>query len=855
LDISSINFQNIANSDITINKIFIEYYVPLCVLLPKSQENQINQQNLQNFINLYHIAPYFSKDLILNNNNYIYKKFNNYNYNYNNNNPNKNFILTQNSKNQNNNRCKNPNLNNIDNFQNFSNNQFYQNSFKENINRKDNKYNQKFINSRKNDFQKRYDYQFQDMNSINEVNCNFINDFKKNYQNNIIKHINTLNKDKYFLNLNKAYADIHYKSMDFKNFENLKIQNSDEINSSQTNTNSKHNQIPTENTDYQSFIQNQENKKKNYFKINKKFNKYDISDPDHIKIDKIRDFIPKNFVHKITQDSNKNENSNKINTNQFNQDNYSINSSLLSLGTSTSIISNKNSINLEEEDDNLLNLKNNSNMNNNTKEQGFNQKYNQFSIYSNQENFKISEKSEKIFSNKSANNENYNFSVMDNCKNLSNNLNLNDNIMFSNDKFDFNKIKNFNFPVIFSPTSCNININLNPQIYGNILFGENLYSKKLNNISPQFIEGEILNLNHQNWMLNKNISLKDQDDQPLNQNINLNKNRINNKNNLSFNNFYRNFKPNNPLLNKLENCNENKKSLNSNYMPLIKNDTSNNKNNLQKEALFDNNRNEESTEELGFLIKTTNIFNFCNWFSFMTNTTPLIKKNEEITLKNFFNSFKRYSIFGVDCTFKFNNKYLRKTYYPSFSSINIELNKSNINDNLNNTSNLNSTLDGSFFSHLSECENLTKTKNSVFYFEDLALHLRPMFCERANNFLKSNELENITLGEIAENSWFSILWTPEKNKYNNFHESFANFLIFYKIRPYNFNNKISYISVIGIFSGDIDDEIFWFSNQANIQYFNNNRNLQMIKEDFYKNRIEYLKLMVKNIIYDIYIKI
>ena len=229
--------------------------------------------------------------------------------------------------------------------------------------------------------------------------------------------------------------------------------------------------------------------------------------------------------------------------------------------------------------------------------------------------------------------------------------------------------------------------------------------------------------------------------------------------------------------------------------------------------------------------------NFCNWFSFMSITTPIILKNEEILLKNYLNFFEKPSILGVDCLFIYNNSYIRKTFFPSLSSINIELNL--VKENFNNTSNLNSTLDGSFFSSLSEGENLNKANNVIFFNEDSPLHMRPLFSQKTDEFIKSNNLENINLMELGENSWFSIFWTPEKNKNNCSQEINTSFLIYYKFRPSSFNNTIGYLPVIGIFSSKFNDEVFWFSNQSNKQ-----NNLFKIKEDYYNNRIAFLQLMV-----------
>jgi hypothetical protein len=71
-----------------------------------------------------------------------------------------------------------------------------------------------------------------------------------------------------------------------------------------------------------------------------------------------------------------------------------------------------------------------------------------------------------------------------------------------------------------------------------------------------------------------------------------------------------------------------------------------------------------------------NNYNFCNWFSFMTYTTPLIYDSKDLTLSRFFNSYDDFSTFGLDTVFKMNGQFIQSNYTPTLASLFIELESS-----------------------------------------------------------------------------------------------------------------------------------------------------------------------------------
>jgi len=265
----------------------------------------------------------------------------------------------------------------------------------------------------------------------------------------------------------------------------------------------------------------------------------------------------------------------------------------------------------------------------------------------------------------------------------------------------------------------------------------------------------------------------------------------------------------------------------------------------------------------------------------MTISTPVIIESEDVPLVNILQAFEKSSLFGLDCLFKINQSYVKNSYYPTLSSIYIEnLNANKNNPNLStslisnvggcgNLMNDNSTLDGSFFSNASAQEdnpinfnlNLTtsstirgdrdlhsfqRAKNVINVHEDKPLHHKPCISVKLEEIAKSNQdFEDLTLGDVSEDSWFSILWTPSKSSFSGYKNSInysnnISFLVFYKFRNKVITNSAHFMQVIGLITNKIDDEVFWFSNQAV------NCKMNTYKEDFFNNKYNF-QTFVENV--------
>ena len=195
--------------------------------------------------------------------------------------------------------------------------------------------------------------------------------------------------------------------------------------------------------------------------------------------------------------------------------------------------------------------------------------------------------------------------------------------------------------------------------------------------------------------------------------------------------------------------------------------------------------------------------NFCNFHSFMTYTTPFIYESEELKIKTILDSFINPSLFGINCLFKLDNlKFTNIRYFPTLNSLYI-----NILHNSSSNSNNNSTLDGSFLSKSSEDkENKNnRIQNNIFFKEPIKeIYNMPNFIEQYKKIQKNfPEIEELELGEINNDSYFSLIWTPIKTFQNkNFdciefdNMNNISFEIFYKFKSGVLDGH--YLTVSGI---------------------------------------------------------
>ena len=271
---------------------------------------------------------------------------------------------------------------------------------------------------------------------------------------------------------------------------------------------------------------------------------------------------------------------------------------------------------------------------------------------------------------------------------------------------------------------------------------------------------------------------------------------------------------------------------------------------LPKKNILNNNNNNDNNKllYLNNLYLSSIPFNFCNFHCFLSNTTPIIFETDDLKIKNIFNIFKKYSLYGINCLYKIENiKFMNITYFPILNNVYINVNYNNIN-NINNNNNINnfysnnnSTLDGSFNSNSKEDKSFYNNNNKKIYFHEFNSEIFKLksFNEQLLNLLKIYpEIEDLELNDINNDSYFSILWTPviiDQNKYNEKIGN-INFEVFYTFKSNYSKNSAHHMNIIGIkeknfFGNEIDNEneipyfnSFWFLNQNNLISFNNNIN-------------------------------
>jgi hypothetical protein len=154
---------------------------------------------------------------------------------------------------------------------------------------------------------------------------------------------------------------------------------------------------------------------------------------------------------------------------------------------------------------------------------------------------------------------------------------------------------------------------------------------------------------------------------------------------------------------------------------------------------------------------------------------------------------------------KFNNN----NYTPSLAGLYIELQYKELiysND---------STIDS-----ISDENKIYTGRNFIRFQADRNINNYPVITVKVEKIFKLYKLDDIKLSEISSNSWYSVLWLP--NRQNS-----PAFIVYYKFRGNDFTNTFKYLTVIGCQCNRSEDEVFWFSNHTNTPNF---------YEDFYLNK-------------------
>jgi len=231
----------------------------------------------------------------------------------------------------------------------------------------------------------------------------------------------------------------------------------------------------------------------------------------------------------------------------------------------------------------------------------------------------------------------------------------------------------------------------------------------------------------------------------------------------------------------------------------------------------DNNKKEEKNSMINILENFEQLFPeyFCNIDRFLNCVTPLISENDDIKIIKIFEIFIKPSLYGIPILFKNNKNLTQITFFPI-------LNKIYIIPNLNNSSN----------TTLTNSNNL----NSILTFIDddnIEYYKKKSYKEQIKNIFKDFD-NSLTIKDINEQSFFSLLWIPNQKCFNFFghklEKSMNSIEIFYSFRKEkNFSFKMGVIGFIirdknGIINYSNQDEIeietknffnkFWFINKS-----------------------------------------
>ena len=136
----------------------------------------------------------------------------------------------------------------------------------------------------------------------------------------------------------------------------------------------------------------------------------------------------------------------------------------------------------------------------------------------------------------------------------------------------------------------------------------------------------------------------------------------------------------------------------------------------------------------------------------------------------------------------------------------------------------------------------------ISFSENQPIHNRLNFRDRVNEIYRIYpEYQNLTLKDITDNSYFSILWSPTKSSHN--YTNNTSFLVFYRFRNKYLSNSVKFVPVIGLLTNKLDEE-FWLIN-TNLNYnpnLMNNSNFNKILEDYSKNKYKYSQVIVNKML-------
>ncbi|MCQ2818850.1 MAG: hypothetical protein MJ252_16415 [archaeon] len=268
--------------------------------------------------------------------------------------------------------------------------------------------------------------------------------------------------------------------------------------------------------------------------------------------------------------------------------------------------------------------------------------------------------------------------------------------------------------------------------------------------------------------------------------------------------------------------------------------------------------------------------NFCNFNLFMTATTPLIFETENVKMKDIFKGFIKPSLFGITMTFKLDeNIFTNVKYFPYLNTLGIALEdgvtiqkispeSSSINPtNISLNTEYSSSNDNSFLGPKSIPDDRNSVSETLVNFvnfkeKEEEIYFKKNLIENLENINKEYPgFEDLTLKEIKEGSYFSIIWFPKKifkptEDFGNckFVESEKHSIleVIYRIKGNTISNTGKELKVIGIVErnpkGIIINTLgvsyfdkFWFTNVSN------HKNEFYYEQDMNSNKEIYMRYL------------
>lgn len=215
-----------------------------------------------------------------------------------------------------------------------------------------------------------------------------------------------------------------------------------------------------------------------------------------------------------------------------------------------------------------------------------------------------------------------------------------------------------------------------------------------------------------------------------------------------------------------------------------------------------------------------------SYFSNVFNNFTM-KKNDSITVENkeSFNQEKNKDSLNMNTT---NNSIIFNTSVNnSINDIKINNNSTNMNMKYLNSPNidcLSHNLSASSIDSLFSIDDIPKPhynrklsglNTKISYFEEASFYNRPNFNQKIEEiFNMYPELENWSLNEVSEKSWFAILWTPKASYYG---ANDVSFLVFYRFKNKYLSGNLKSLPIIGVLGNVIneDNQLFWFGKYTN----------------------------------------